>query len=399
MESETTLTTAKPQNKWKKYSFHMTILLIFMLPIALLLVLDYLDIESFRYFNEKTSPGYSPARFVFEETWKGRMFYLFFIWLFFIESIIDWEKVINKKPANKLKIVAAIVCALIPTIYVLTVNFVPNVSQQILSLGQQIGILGDLYSDNFLTYHWPLSFEYLIIWAFFACAIIIAYGRTGLGTFSISLSLLGTMTFMYMADTLYPMGLFTPLQLFALPTAAFSAVFLQLLGFKVYLAFPVPYPVGSQYSQVALLKINSAAGKSFGSYIGWPCAGVHSLLLFVLIAALFFKRSQITSFRKIVYFVFGFLGTYFVNILRISTILIIGLNDGYPAAQTFHDVYGELYFFTWMFFYILLVTCIQRYMLVEKTRQGLVKLRLAATTFKNKLKQKFTSNYLTKKKV
>jgi len=363
----------------------------------MLLVLDYLDIESFKYFNEKTFPQYTPRRFVFEETWKGRMFYLFFIWLFFIESIIDWEKIIDKKPTVKLRRIAAIACSLIPTVYVLTVNFVPNVSQQILGLGQKIGVLGDLSSENFLTYHWPLSLEYLIIWTSFALAVVIAYGKTGLSTFSISLSLLGTMTFMYMVDTLYPMGLFTPLQLFALPTAAFAAIFLQILGFKVSLRFPILFPVGSQYSQVALLEIRSA-GKAYGSYIGWPCAGVHSLLLFILISSLFFKRSEISNFRKAVYFVFGLFGTYFVNVLRISTILIIGFNAGDAAARTFHDIYGELYFFTWMLFYILFIICIQRYMLVEKIQRGFVKLGSAIITLKNRIGQKFVFKHMLKRK-
>jgi thaumarchaeosortase len=394
MESKTTPTITYLRSKWQKYSFHISFMLILTLPIAILMVLDYLNIESFRYFNEQTVPQYNPTRFVFEETWKGRMFYLFFIWIFFIESIIDWEKIIEKKPRNHLRTAGALILAIIPTTYVLTVNFVPNASQYVISLGQQVGIIGDPLTENFLTYHWPLSFEYLIFWLFFAFAIILAYNKIGLSIFSISLSLLGTMTFMYMIDTLYPMGLFTPLQLFALPTAASSAAFLQLLGYRTYLTFPYPYQVGSQYSYLPLLGISGTNSKAL---VGWPCAGVHSLLLFILIISLFFKRSEISNFRKAIYFVFGLFGTYFVNILRISTILIIGISDQ-KAATTFHNTYGELYFLTWMLFYILLIFCIQRYMLAEKVRQGSAKLYSSVTAFKNKLEQKIHQSLSNRKR-
>jgi hypothetical protein len=57
------------RQRLKKYYFHIILLICFALLIALLIVFDYLNIESFLLFNEK---------FIFEETWKGRVFYLFF---------------------------------------------------------------------------------------------------------------------------------------------------------------------------------------------------------------------------------------------------------------------------------------------------------------------------------
>jgi len=353
----------------KKYYFHIILLVCFTLPIALLAVIDYLNIESFVAFN---------SSFLFEETWKGRMFYLFFIWLFFIESIIDWKKIVERKPQNRARILACFTCALIPTIYVLVVNFVPNASQTILSIGQDVGIYGD-----FLTFHWPLSLEYLIFLVFFASATLLAYGKRAL-TFSISLSLLGVIASAYMIDTIYPFGLFNPLQLFALPTAASTAAFFELLGYQATLSFPYLYKVGSQYSRLPYLSITSGS-KSAGALIGWPCAGVHSLLLYILIILVFFKRSEILSFRKAVYFIFGLFGTYFVNILRIYSILVIQMNYGQDAATVFHNNYGELYFFTWIFLYILLIVCIQRFMLVEKIRYAPSKLRSLLTTIKKKV--------------
>jgi len=291
------------------------------------------------------------------------MFYLFFIWLFFIESIIDWEKIVGKRPKNRLRVLAFIVCAIAPTIYVLAANFLGSVSQAILKIGQDFGI-----QPGFLSFDWPLSLEYVAFVMFFVVAIVLAYGKEGLKSFSISHSLLGGMTAVYMIDTVFPFGAFKLIQLFALPTAASTAALFDFLGYKTRLTYPVGY---TNFPRLWV----GADNKSAIADVGWPCAGVHSLLLYVLIILVFFKRSKISSFRKLVYFIVGFVGTYFVNILRIYSILIVMLYYGQEAGIVFHNSYGELYFFTWMFLYILLIVFIQRFMLVERTRYTLHKLR------------------------
>jgi len=110
--------------------------------------------------------------------------------------------------------------------------------------------------------------------------------------------------------------------------------------------------------------------------IVWSCAGVHSLLLYLLIILLLFKRSNISRIRKLVYFIVGAVCTYFVNILRIASYFVIRESSGQDAAQSFHDSIGELYFIFWMFAYILLIISIERFMLVEKTRYGIQRLVL-----------------------
>jgi thaumarchaeosortase len=119
--------------------------------------------------------------------------------------------------------------------------------------------------------------------------------------------------------------------------------------------------------------------------ISWACAGVQSLFLFVLIIAVFFKKSSISSFRKLAYFVIGLFGTFFVNVLRIFSYFIILLNYGTNAATDFHNTYGEMYFFTWIFMYILLIIGIQRFMLIERTRNAFKRVSSLLGTAKNKL--------------
>lgn len=60
----------------RKARFHLLLLCFFFMSILLILFLDFFDIEVFVPFNQK---------FMFDLTWKGRMFYLFFMWLLLLE--------------------------------------------------------------------------------------------------------------------------------------------------------------------------------------------------------------------------------------------------------------------------------------------------------------------------
>lgn len=86
-----------------------------------------------------------------------------------------------------------------------------------------------------------------------------------------------------------------------------------------------------------------------------------------------------------------------MNVLRVASILIIGLNSGSQAAQTFHDTYGELYFLTWMLSYMLLIICIERFMLVERLKSSLARVRSAFVAFGGKIKNSIRFPKLEKK--
>lgn len=344
----------------KKSWFHIALLISFSLPIIILMFLDYFDIESFSVFNQE---------FRFLSTWKGRMFYLFFLWILFVESIIDWSKIVEKKPKNRFRIFAFFVCAVIPLIYVLSVNFW-GIDQVILSVGEGLG-----FTDTSLVFHWPLCIEYLVFAFSFLVAIFSAYGKLGLGHFSIALSLLVGMSVIYTINAFEsgPAGIFKPFEMLALPTAACAVAVLDILGHSCTLHFQ------AGPNSMPLIITSSGA-----AYIGWPCAGVHSLFLFIVIILLFFKRSSISTFRKFAYFVVGIIGTYLVNVLRIVSYFVILENDGTSAARFFHNSLGELYFVSWMFIYILIIVSIERFMLVEKARYSIQKLCNSLGNIKDK---------------
>ncbi|MHC3129680.1 MAG: hypothetical protein IBV52_06350 [Candidatus Bathyarchaeota archaeon] len=356
-----------PSYKLKKSWLHTSLLACFVAAIVLLVILDYFNLESIALFNEKG--------FYFDYTWKGRLFLLFFLWLFVLETSLNWEKQSKEdseiKPISHFKILASFICAILPLIYIISVNFL-GLDQTIINLGDTLR--GEYWRAHFgdwqyiLEAAWPLLVEYLVFTVSFLATILLAYGKGGVKKFGITLAFISGVSAVYFLDTIFPYGVFKPFQLLTLPTAACAAILLDILGYSFSLSF-------SPGADAMPIIRTQAGGRWFSVGIAWPCAGVHSLFLYTLIILLLFKKSNISSFRKMVYFIAGAIGTYFVNILRIIVYFRILVNQGLSAAQTFHDVYAELLFVAWILLYILLIICIQKFRLVEKTIHGAQSLR------------------------
>ena len=373
----------------KKYWFHIALMICIILPIALLCVFDYYNIEGYNYrYDEATNSFekwdniYLNENFSFDVTWKGRMFYLFFAWFLVIETAFSWNEIIEKKPKNRYVTIAALIFAIVPTIYVLATNFL-GLDVAVLSYGQSLNIpfinTSNTPSD-FLHLFWPLSVEYLVFFIFFAIAIMVAYKPKALKTFSISLALLGGIGIAYTLDTVFPFGVLRPLQEIALPLTATTAALFDILGYNVRLI----YPSASGGEPLPGLTVVSG-GQSASVSVAWACAGVYSLLLYILIILVFFRRINISSFRKVLYFFIGLIGTFFSSVLRIFSIVLVYLQQGREEAMIFHDSYGELYGFTWIFLFIIIIVCIERFMLVERTKAGINKINTYLGNTKDKL--------------
>ena len=310
-------------NKIREVSRNLVIPFSFIIPIIMLYILD-------------------PDSF--NATWKGRTFYLFFLWLLFLELILAWEKLSQKNLASlkKFRIVAIGIMASIPIVYVIGVNLL-GLNPMLMELGKQILTYLHFSLENLQ--HWPLSLEYLVFTIFFTATIWLAYKMDGLKQFSISLCLLGAIGTIYMIDTFYPYGAFTPFQAFVPLTASSAARVLNWMGYTTSF---LPYQV-----QGTLVLTVSGSSGSVGFGIAWPCAGVQSLFIYTCVILLFFKKSTIPIVQKIIYFIVGAIGTYIVNILRVVSIYVIALNQGDWMA--FHNYYGELYSMTWIIAYIIII--------------------------------------------
>ena len=106
-----------------------------------------------------------------------------------------------------------------------------------------------------------------------------------------------------------------------------------------------------------VLSVMNSQGRNASFGIAWPCSGIESLLIYTLMILLFLKNSMIPLKHRILYFIFGAVVTFFINVFRIATIFVIALDTSANSIQVhrFHDYYGWLFSLTWIVLYPLIV--------------------------------------------
>jgi thaumarchaeosortase len=290
----------------------------------------------------------------FEQTYQGRTFLLFFLWLIALEIILGWEKLQENK-LNRLKSVRTVLfiaTLLLPTIYVIAANYY-GLNAAIDGLAKQNLSPEDPMRDQHASLI-PLSTEFLVFAVFLGLIILLAYGTSSLADFSISTLFVGVIGILFTVDNLYPFGRFTPLQILVPSTATLAAKVLNLMGYATSMYFVSNSPVQGSYP---VLTVTSPQGGSVGLGIAWPCSGIESLVIYTVVILLFLKKSNIRWTLKVIYFVFGAVVTYLINIFRVVTIFLLALQYGYPSpqAQRFHDYYGMLYSIAWIISYPLII--------------------------------------------
>jgi exosortase/archaeosortase family protein len=281
----------------------------------------------------------------FDKIFNGRAYYLFFIWLVVLEFALDWDKYKLETSKMSVKRIFAFGLALtLPTCYVIVSNFF-GLNAAIRELTRLSGIISPSLADYVARLDFiPLATEFLVFAVLFAVIILCAYRLKGLTDFLLPIALLGVVGAMSMINLLSP-G-FPPFQILVPTTAKLSADVLNLMGYITYLP-----PTRDLMSVLSVRDPVSAV--TWSAQIVWPCAGVESLLLYTIIMLLFLKKSDISRLHKVIYFAVGAAVTYFINILRIVTLFLIGLNGG--DVWTFHDYYGQFYSAVWIMSYPLII--------------------------------------------
>lgn len=282
----------------------------------------------------------------FEMTWKGRTYHLFFIWLLTLETILGWEALgVGRWKIKSFKILILLIVSTLPALYVVVANYAGlNVSILNFALARAVPFANMM----------PLSMEYLVFTILLTLIILVEYGVKTLPKYSISTFFAGIIGLVYLVDNLYPYGKFTPFQMIVPTTTQLAANVLNTMGFKTEISSNVNPISGS----ITVLKVHDAQGKLLASFgVGWPCAGVDSLLLYSVILSLFLKKSAFSLKASITYFIIGAAITYFINVLRIVSVFLVAINGGNWGR--FHDYYGPLYSVTWIVVYPLIILGIQ----------------------------------------
>jgi thaumarchaeosortase len=273
--------------------------------------------------------------------WKGRTFELFFVWLITLEFILSWETIKSKiSKQNKSGLLAVAIALLLPTLYVIS-EYYFGLNYTIANISFQTGIT--FYNSM------PIAMEYLVFSGLFCLIAFLCFGKKGLRGFALPALFAALVGAIYTIDNVFPYGQFTPFQLLVPTTASFAGDVLRLMGYAV---------LPGTDSGMPTLQVTGALGTAKFA-IAWPCAGIESLLIFTAVALLFLQRIPMSWKSKVGYFAFGAAVTYFINILRITTMFIIGVQNGgninAQPVQDFHFYYGPLYSIAWIVSYPLII--------------------------------------------
>ena len=195
----------------------------------------------------------------------------------------------------------------------------------------------------------PLAIEYLVFSAIFLLIAFLSFGKKGLTDFLLPALFLLLVGLLYTIDNVFPYGEFTPFQLLVPTTASLAAGVLHLMGYSVI-------PGVEAATGMPTLDVSGPEGSATFA-IAWPCAGIESLLIFTAVALLFLKTNEHFWKAKVGFFAVGAAVTYFINILRITQIFVIGVQYGEYSEQVndFHYYYGPLYAMAWIVCYPLII--------------------------------------------
>jgi thaumarchaeosortase len=268
------------------------------------------------------------------QSWKGRYIYLIFTFTIILEVILLWNKLSLK--SNLKNWIFGTTALLLPLFYIVYIYYLAHLDQ-IINLGRIVGV-PSIADELFLIYHWPITFELIFFSIFIIAYMLLTHGLTGIKQYSVALTLLLGTTIFFTIDTFFPFARFYPLQILVPATTYPVASLITFFGYKVQVFYgSVIYVEGRP--DFPLVSIN------------WPCAGIHSLMIYTAVMFLFLKNLNETRAWKIVVFGTGALGTFLANIFRILTFLLLGLKYGTNVANLFHDYYGELFFLCWIMIY------------------------------------------------
>jgi thaumarchaeosortase len=292
----------------------------------------------------------------FSMTWKGRTYYLFFIWLLVMETILNSEALEVRWGGKSFKTLILSVVLALPTVYVITANYA-GFNDSIVNFAVNRGV----YPDH--VWLMPLAVEYLTFTILLVLVIVAEYKIETLTKYSLSIFFLGTIGLVYLVDNLYPFGRFIPFQIIVPTTSQLAANVLNTMGFKTTLS----NSIDPAYGSITTLKVYNAQDALLARFgIAWPCAGVDSLLLYSIVTLLFLREFIPSLKAKLAYFFIGAAVTYFINVLRIVSIFLVAINGG--DWRRFHDYYGPLYSVVWIISYLLIIAGTQLIWRVIKNR-------------------------------
>lgn len=134
-------------------------------------------------------------------------------------------------------------------------------------------------------------------------------------------------------------------------TGAYALLSRHVVPFETRAVSLVLKPFGIESRPtISHLFIERSDGSSTGIFFSWNCLGWQSAIMLLL--TLFTGLSGSFSIdRKIEVILLGLSGTFLINLVRISVVVVIAYYFGQLPATIVHDYGGTLFTIAWFFFY------------------------------------------------
>jgi len=129
---------------------------------------------------------------------------------------------------------------------------------------------------------------------------------------------------------------------------------LSLMGFDTH----VDPSTANLHLPSLVLRGNQLFLWGYKGYVGlaiyWPSSGVVSMIIYSLVIVVLMVKLDAPRKRKAIYAMIGAVGTYFVNVIRI-TLIVLYITYISSDFEAFHASIGEVLFIAWILIYLLAV--------------------------------------------
>ena len=258
----------------------------------------------------------------------GLLFAVFFL-------AVDWfdARVSFKLHLTRKAVVFSSLCLVGVVLYFGSVILVPCAFDSLVRFGERLGVT--------VAASWVALWDYVVYAVYLAGIAASFFGFGSFKKLAVPFVYLSGMGIILFLDAAFPYGSLGILQSVVPVIVAVVAFLLAISGVNVSV-------VGGKtlliWGKQGFLPID----------IYWPCAGVHSMIIFFLVIALLMMRFSAPLRRKLIYAGLGAVGTFFINIVRIFLVCYYGAFIS-KDIQLFHETIGETLFLIWVVLFLVAI--------------------------------------------
>lgn len=106
-------------------------------------------------------------------------------------------------------------------------------------------------------------------------------------------------------------------------------------------------------SETAIIAFRSLSGTTVAGAFVYECMGIYSILVFSIILVVILFEDPDRPRVKLAYSIIGLIGTFAVNILRVTIIFVTNYFYGMEAGGTVHYIIGYALFSAWLIAFLL----------------------------------------------